>query len=236
MRAKTERFESDALLVRRVPMGEADLVVTFFTETRGVWAAIARSARKSTKRFASLEPMHLLRVAIDERPGAELGTLVDASLVRPRLGLSAKLELLEAAGHALRWVRKAAPPHEPEPELWLVLNELLDALETAEAIDADRHLAAMGMRALSALGWGLDLSRCVRCGRDCAPGASAYVDPAQGGLCCRACGGGPILLRADRRARLLALEAGDANEGELQRDDARAVIELVEAAIAAHVA
>ena len=59
--------------MRVVPYGEADAVLTLFTERLGRVAALARGARKSGKRLAGvLDPMHTLKVALDERPGAEL--------------------------------------------------------------------------------------------------------------------------------------------------------------------
>src|SRR5262245_23669911 len=85
-RARGERISTDALLLRKVPYGEADLILTFFTEARGVVSAAARAARKSVRRFGAIEPLHLLRVTVEERAGAELGNLIEARLVRPRLG------------------------------------------------------------------------------------------------------------------------------------------------------
>jgi DNA repair protein RecO (recombination protein O) len=230
-RARTARTE--ALLVRSAPFGDADLMVTLFTEGRGVVSAVARSARRSVKRFAALEPMHLLRVGMDERPGVDLATLTESVIARPRLGLVGSLDKLDAAGAALRWVRRAAPPHTPEPALWLEINGLLDRLDAADpALPAQALLAAAGLRILVAIGWGLELTRCVRCGRDCEPGASACVDPAEGGLVCRACGGARIVLRGERRTLLLAASLGE--DVALAPEDTRAALEIVDAAMAAH--
>lgn len=235
VRARSERLRTEALLVRKVPFGDADVMVTFFTESRGILSAVARAALRSSKRFPSLEPMHLLRVAIDERPGEEVGLLTEASLARPRLGLASDLAKLEAAGRALRWVRSASPPHTPEPELWAEINSLLDLLDAPSAPDAPvpmARVASMGLRLLAAIGWGLDLERCVRCGRPCDPAANAYVDAAQGGLVCRACGGSRSLLAAARRAHLLdALRGRDAS---LEPGDIDAALALIDATLAAH--
>lgn len=222
--------------MRKAPFGEADAVVTLFTEERGIVSAVARSALKSSKRFPSLEPMHLLRVGLDERAGAEIGVLAEAEIARPRLVLIADLARLEAAGHALRWVRRAAPPHTPEPALWAVINTFLDDLNAPVDLDDPRptpqaRLAGLGLRLLAAIGWGLDLERCVRCARPC-DSSSAFVDPAEGGLVCRACGGARFLLLKGRRARFLAAAQGD--DAALQDDDPTAAIALVEATLAAH--
>jgi DNA repair protein RecO (recombination protein O) len=233
VRPRTERIRTEALLLRRVPFGEADLVVTFFTEQRGTMSAIARGGRRSTRRFSTLEPMHLLRVALDERAGADLAVLTEAAIERPRIHLVTDLARLEAAGRALRWVREIAPAHTPEALAWREINRLLDRLDDGrEELRPDACLAAAGLRLLAAFGWGLELEQCVRCGRACDPAAPAYADPARGGLMCRACGGGPILLRADLRARLLAAMAGE--DRSILTDDLRTAFDLVEGALAAH--
>jgi len=233
VRSRGVRFRSDALLVRRVAYGEADLIVTLFTEARGLVSAAARAARRSSKRFAALEPMHLLGVTIEERPEAELGQLVETTLVKPRLRLTADLDRLDAAGKLLRWIRRASPPHTPEPALFSEANELLDALDDPLVAIAPRALlAAAGLRILMTLGWGLDLARCVRCGRLCDPSAAACIDPARGGLVCRSCGGARFVLRAERRSRLSLAAAGDASS--LDAADAEAAIDLVDQALTAH--
>lgn len=232
-RARTERLRTEALLIRRVPFGEADLIVTFFTEQRGVVSAVARGGRRSSKRFSALEPMHLLRVELEERPGAELGLLSEAAIERPRLHLVADLDRLEAAGRALRWLREIAPTQTPEPRAFRELNLLLDRLDDPRApLLPDAWLAATGLRLLSAFGWGLELAQCVRCGRPCDPTSPSYADPAKGGLVCRACGGGPLLLRPDLRARLVAAAEGD--DEAILPADLRAALDLVEGALAAH--
>lgn len=227
------RLRTEALLVRSAPFGEADLVVTFLTEARGVVSAVARAARKSSKRFPALEPMHLLRVGLEERAGADLASLAESAIARPRLGIVHDLDRLEAAGTALRWARRAAPPHTPEPALWREINAFLDQLDAPPPSATPRALlAGAGLRLLSAIGWGLDLARCVRCGRPCEPGASACLDAAEGGLICRACGGARLLLRGERREKLLAASLGE--DAALDAEDVRVALEIVDAALAAH--
>jgi DNA repair protein RecO (recombination protein O) len=72
----------------------------------------------------------------------------------------------------------------------------------------------------------------VRCGKACEPGASAYLDPGEGGLVCRACGGARLLLRGERRERLLAAGRGD--DAALDGEDVRLAFEIVDAALGAH--
>ncbi len=223
---------AQALLLRRVEYGESDLVVTLLTDTIGRVSALARGARKSVKRFGGvIEPMHTLRIAYDDRSGAELVVLREAKLERARPFLVTSLERMQAAGIALNWVRKAAPPRTPEPQVWEAMSDLLDRLgDSQDTGSAQARLAATGLRLLAAFGWGIDFERCVSCGK--APGAvqAAAVDAARGGLICRACGGARRRLSARERSMLARAASG----GELDDEHAALALELVEQALKTH--
>jgi DNA repair protein RecO (recombination protein O) len=224
---------TQALLLRRVDSGDADAVLTLFTDQLGRVSALARAARASKRRFSgALEPMHTLKVALEERPSSELMLLREATLATPRHRLLESLEGLEAAGRALRWVRQAAAPHTPEPAIWRISNELLDALNASPTRHAvGPSLAHAGLQLLVALGWGLDLVHCVRCGRTCASNRRAMIDAARGGLVCRRCGGASVLLDPELRARLVRASAGDRA---LEPEDVSCALSLVEGALRAH--
>ena len=221
------------LLLSRVPYGEADLIVHFFTDALGKIAALARGARRSQKRFGgALEPLHTLELRIEGRSSSELFTLKESALSRTRIALTTSLGAMETAGRALSWVKRAAPTHTPEPRVWLALQGLFDELEQVSGLDHDSLLVAFGTQLLDALGWGLELSRCVSCGRPCPLGQAAWVNPERGGLICRRCGGGPVLLPGRLRTFLLALSSNPAycSLGE----HAPVGLRLVERAMAAH--
>lgn len=220
--------------MRRVPVGDADIIVTLFTEARGILSAVARSARKSSKRLAAIEPMHLLRVSLDERDHQDLLNLIEASIAHPRLHLVESLAPMESAGRALRWIRTVTPPETREPALFATLNELLDALNDPSRGNPEPQLATGGLRILSDIGFGLVLDRCVRCGRVCPIDAPACLDASFGGLVCRGCGGARLIVKSDLRARIEAAAAGD--DFAIRDEDARIVIDLVDAVIAAHAA
>ena len=221
-----------ALLLRRVEYGESDLVLTLLTDTQGRISALARGARKSVKRFGgAIEPMHTLRISYDDHSGAELVMLREAKLERARPFLLTSLERMLAAGLALNWVRKAAPPRTPEPEVWQAIEALLDHLADAhDPISTRARLAGAGLQLLAAFGWGIDFEQCVSCGKVPAAGQAAAVDAARGGLVCRNCGGARQRLSG---AQLVALSRAAAGEA-LDDHSATLGLELVEQALRAH--
>jgi len=233
-RKASARIATEALLLRRIEYGEADLVLTLLTQKLGKVSALARGARKSMKRFGgSLEPMHTLALELDERPGAELFTLLEAKLKVPRPKILGSLAAMEAAGKALSWARRAAPPRTPEEAPYAVLCTLLDRL--AEAPSAETSgvaLAEAGLCLLSAFGWGIDFERCVRCGRQALPAQSASVDAARGGLICRSCGGARLRISSAARSHMARAATGEI--GVLASDEAKSALSIVEAALGAH--
>jgi DNA repair protein RecO (recombination protein O) len=225
--------ESDALLLRRVEYGEADLIVTLFTRALGRIVAIARGARKSRRRFAgALEPFFTIRIRFDERPGAELAVLTHAEIARPRTALLTELARMELSGKALGWIRAAAPPRTPEPLVFERVERLLDRLSELGDRPAELELAEAGLSLLTHFGWSLDFERCVRCGRPCPEGISAFVDVRQGGLVCRACGGARMRLEPQQRARLARAAAG--NSDALVPEDAGLALTLIDRVFSAH--
>ena len=225
--------ESEALVLRRVELGDADLIVHLFTKTLGRVSAFARGARKSRKRFGgALEPFFTLRVRLEERERRELATLLEASVVTPRLGLLAELTRLESAGRALAWLRDAAPARTPEPEVWALIERALDRLAVSPRAACERELAETGLALLGAFGWGMDFERCVSCGKTCPAERPASAELARGGLVCRECGGGRVRFSAEARARFARASASEVDA--LAPEDVRLALDIVERVLAAH--
>ncbi|MGA3122159.1 MAG: DNA repair protein RecO [Polyangiaceae bacterium] len=224
-------LESEALVVRTVELGESDVVATLVTEQAGKLAAVVRGGRKGSRRVGgALEPLHTVCVLLDDK-GGELATLKEARIVRLRPRVASDLDALDAAGVALRWARHLFPPRTPEPRGWQVLIELLDALERG-SLSPRTDLARAGLAMLVAVGYGLELEACIVCGRNCPAGRAACLDPARGGLICRACGGASTVLTAGVRDAARALVAGRC--GAVSDGQARAVLGVVDRAMAAH--
>jgi DNA repair protein RecO (recombination protein O) len=224
-------LESHALVVRTVEVGESDVIATLVTEEAGKVSAIVRGARKGSRRVGgALEPVHTIAVLLEDK-GAELTTLKEARIVRMRTIVVGDLDALEAAGTALRWARHLFPPRTPEPAGWAVLIALLDALD-ARAGSPRQELARAGLAMLAAVGYALELDACAICGRPCPEGRSACVDPARGGLVCRACGGATSVLLPEARDAALSLAVGRSTG--VSDASAEIVLGLVDRAMAAH--
>lgn len=199
-----ESVTSDALLLRAVDYRDADRIVTLFTSELGKVGAVARGAKNSRRRFAgALEPYCVIRVELEPSRG-ELMTLKRAEVVRTFSGVLADLSRMEAAGAALALVRESA--RVADPLLFVAAVQYLTLLEHES--DAQRAvLLAFAMRVLALSGMAPRLAACGRSGAAVPPEKPAYFDPQLGAVVARRFGGGPFLLDADTRARLIGAQS-----------------------------
>src|ERR1700758_3756928 len=78
--------ESEAIVLRTYPLREADLLVTLFTRTEGKVKGVARSAKKSRRRFGgALEPLTCVRVHYEDRGRQELARLDSCDILESPL-------------------------------------------------------------------------------------------------------------------------------------------------------
>lgn len=225
--------ETLALVLGRTDYGDADLIVSLFTDAFGKVSALARSARKSQRRFAgSLEPFHTLSMELNAPRSGELYTIKTSRIAQARSALLSQLDRMNAAGKAISWVKRATSAHVAEPLLWRSLNDSLDEFGQCSASDADDVTASFGLRLLELMGWGINLSSCISCGKVCPSERSAWVNPERGGLVCRACGGGPFQISSTHRHALQQVAQGQLHLP--PHDAVPLTIKIVERALGAH--
>jgi DNA repair protein RecO (recombination protein O) len=77
-------FSTPAIVLRRIDFGDYDLIINFFTLNKGKISVIAKSAKKSVKRFSGvLEPFSVLEVVCSSGRGKGLPVLLEVTLKQP---------------------------------------------------------------------------------------------------------------------------------------------------------
>jgi DNA repair protein RecO (recombination protein O) len=200
---------TDAIVLGAVNYGEADRIVTLLGRGTGRLSALARSARKSQRRFAGgLGLCAIGSAELRERPGAELLTLerFDATETHPGLGLD--VARMAHAAYAAELCGKMCAPRQEEPAVFDALLAFLRLLDE-EGASAER-LRVFEIGLLGALGFGPVLDTCAVCGGERFAGRPASEvsfrwDPDRGGAVCVACARVGRPLAADVRAALVRL-------------------------------
>ena len=74
-------LESDAIILKTYPLGEADRIVAFFSREHGKVRGVANGARKMKNRFgASLEPLTHSRIQFFEKENRDLVRIQSAEM------------------------------------------------------------------------------------------------------------------------------------------------------------
>lgn len=180
-----ESLTSPGIVLRTVPYRDADLIVTLFTRARGRLSALARSARKSRRRFAG--GLQLLTISDMElsRRGGELWTLGSAQMRRTYADLASDIAGFAHASYGTELVRELSAAEQPDERVFDLLVELYEELHERGPLPSVLRAFELQMLALAGLAPVLDT--CVGCGRGDIDGRAQVLDPNRGGVCCGSC-------------------------------------------------
>lgn len=181
-----ESLSTHAIVLRSVPYGDADLVLSLYTRERGRLSAMARSARASRRRFAgSLGLFTLSTVHLSSRPGSELWTLVSAEVVQSFAELAVDMGSFAHASYGTELIRELTPAEVPDEHILELVLELYQALR--QGGPSPLVLRAFELGLLGLVGLAPVLERCVSCGARDVDGGGVVLDPNRGGVCCTSC-------------------------------------------------
>ena len=209
------RYTTDAIVLSRFDLGEADRVMTLITPGIGKLKAIAKGIRRPTSRIGgSLEPFAELQVALAR--GRTFDVVTQVSVGHAWLNLRDDLESAATAWYLAELAdRSLEERHAAEP-LYALLRRAYELLDAGMA--PGRVARWYEMHLLDELGVRPEVDRCVECDRVLeADGRFRWVPPL-GGVLCERCPGPPHdraglslealkLLKAYQRLDVAALAA-----------------------------
>src|SRR4051812_43757292 len=118
-----------AIVLSRENFGEADQYITFFTLKWGLISVLARSARKSKRRYVGgLDLFCHDEIFVRGNP-RERPYLTELVVLNTFLGLRDHLEKLMIAGKVVQWVKRMADATNPLPGVYVLLGQTLALLE-----------------------------------------------------------------------------------------------------------
>jgi DNA repair protein RecO (recombination protein O) len=177
-------YRDEGVVLRTMPLGEADRIITLFTRRNGRVRAVAKGVRRTSSRFgARLEPAMYVDLQLHE--GRSLDTVTQADLLGPYGAVIAGDYPRHTAGAVMLETAERLTSEERQPALRLFLL-LVGGLR---ALAADEHPPALVMdsfllRALAVSGYAMSVDDCARCGE---PGPHPWVSVAGGGVVCPRC-------------------------------------------------
>ena len=176
-------YNTEAIVLRTSPLGEADRLLTLLTPGLGKLRASARGVRKPTSKLGGhLDP--LTRSSLTLARGQSLDTITGADTRETFPLVKGNLDNLSRAIYLTELVDTLSPLEAPNPALYTLFLEGLRLLGTDAS--PDLVLRYMELHLLSLSGFLPELHRCVECHGQIAPNEH-LLSPATGGVLCPAC-------------------------------------------------
>jgi DNA repair protein RecO (recombination protein O) len=188
--------ESEAIVLRTYPLREADLLVTFFTRAEGKVRGVARSAKKSKRRFGgALEPMTHVKAFYDVRERQELARLDACEVLESPMATEVSYARAVALGHVAELLDELLPDHEANDAIFRLTLSVLHALQhSPEPLEASAPapkptsriwlpITYFDLWLTRLVGFLPELTECIVCGRDL-NGRRAYYHALADGLMC----------------------------------------------------
>jgi DNA repair protein RecO (recombination protein O) len=182
------RYSTDAIVLSRFNLGEADRVMTLITPGGGKLKAIAKGIRKPTSRLGgSLEPFAELQLALYR--GRTFDVVTEVRVGHAWLRLRDSLESAATAWYLAELAdRSLEERHAAEP-LYSLLRRAYELLDAGMA--PDRVARWYEMHLADELGMRPELDRCVECDRMLEADEAFRWVPPLGGVLCQRCPGPP---------------------------------------------
>jgi len=197
-------YTTHAIVIRSLPYGESDKIVTFFTKNFGKLKAIAKGARRSKRRFQNaLDLFTHVRLIFFDREGMGLARAEGCDILNSFPKIREDLKKIFFGHYFLELVNEMAGEREAHPEVFELLLAFLSTLEREEAKEG--YLRIFEIRMLSLFGYRPNMRHCNICkkGMDDLKGLGAiFFSLEKGGLICETC--------SNKRDNLIPLSWGTA--------------------------
>jgi DNA repair protein RecO (recombination protein O) len=194
--------------------GDFDIIVTFFTLQKGKLSLIAKSAKKSTKRFAGiLELFSVLEIVGSANRGKGLPVLQEAVLKQPFGGIRADFKKTAYASYWSELIYNWIEENYKQTALYYLFDHVLTELDSG-SIPEDMLNILFLMRFLSFSGHVPNLDDCSRCRTKLENFKQDIVEInlSRGGILCENCSTGSKTVRSLAKGtikQLLWIERGN---------------------------
>jgi len=182
-------YSTPAIVLRKVDFGDYDLVITFFTLQEGKITAIAKSAKKSTKRFAGiLELFSALNVVYSTGRRKGLPVLQEATLKYPFSSIRTSMLKTAYASYWAQLINEWMESGQKQVEIYELFQYILRKLDSCQTSEAALSILFQ-MKFITLSGLAPNLGQCSVCHIEVEKIKETRVqfDFAKGGIICDGC-------------------------------------------------
>ncbi|MDZ4654856.1 MAG: DNA repair protein RecO [Coriobacteriia bacterium] len=180
-------YRTRALALKKIRLGEADLIVTFLAEDGCQLRAVAKGARKTKSRFgARIEPFSVADLLLAR--GRSLDIVTEAECVVSHDAIRSDLDRLCAASVVIDFLDKVSVECQPEERLFSLSVTTLGVMGEVPVDELRALVSAFLVKGMAMHGYRPQLSACASCASAMGGGASVGFSLSAGGVTCPACG------------------------------------------------
>ncbi len=174
-------YQTEAIIIRKTKLGEADRVLTLYTPELGKIQGIAKGVRRPKSKLSGhLELLTHSQVTLVRGRG-NLETIIGSQTIDSYLPLKTDLLRGACALYVVETVNQFAPADQKNRPLFNLLQESLADLSACDRTDL--RLRHFELRLLEAVGYRPQLQQCVNCHRPLPAGRASFSASAGGVLC-----------------------------------------------------
>jgi DNA repair protein RecO (recombination protein O) len=198
-------YKTEAIVIKKTKLGEADSILTFFTPGLGEIQGFARSLRKTKSKMAGHLEL-LTHSTVSFSRGRNIDTITGAQTINTFLPLKSDLWLTSCGLYVAELVNQFAAEHQENYPLFQLTLETLQRL--CQENNKELVLRYFELHLLDTSGYRPQLRECVACHKALEPVVNAF-SAAAGGLLCPACAPAsqsfsyPLSVNAQKVLRLL---------------------------------
>jgi DNA repair protein RecO (recombination protein O) len=181
--SKPRTYQTEAIITKKVKLGEADRILTLYTPHLGKIQAVAKGVRRPRSKLAGHLEL-LTHSLVSLARGRNIDTITGSQTINSFLPLKSDLELSSYALYVAELVNQFTADNMENHPLFQLLLETMEHL--CQTSHKELLLRYFELHLLDEVGYRPQLQQCVSCRAPLEPAVNSFC-PSAGGMLCPNC-------------------------------------------------
>jgi len=182
--SKPRTYQTEAIIIKKIKLGEADRILTLYTPHLGKIRAVAKGVRRPRSKLAGHLEL-LTHSLVSLARGRNLDTIIGSQTINSFLPLKSDLQLTSYALYAVELTEQFTADNIENHRLFQLLLETMHRL--CQGNNNELVLRYFELHLLNEVGYRPQLQQCVSCHSPLEPTINSFCSSA-GGMLCPNCG------------------------------------------------
>jgi DNA repair protein RecO (recombination protein O) len=180
---KPRNYQTEAIIIKKIKLGEADRILTLYTPHLGKIQAVAKGVRRPRSKMSGHLEL-LTHSLVSLARGRNLDTITGSQTINSFLPIKSDLKLTSYALYAIELVNQFAAEDVEDYPIFQLLLETMHNLTRGG--DNEMVLRYFELHLLNEVGYRPQLEQCVSCHSPLKDATNSFC-PGAGGLLCPTC-------------------------------------------------